>query len=110
MSDVRLSKRLTESAAVLVADRGAMTAHMERLMERMGRSEEGRNKRVLELNPANPAVAALRDLYDKSPQDARVVDFARILHDQAVIAEGSKVKDPAAFAKRVNELLVKGAG
>jgi molecular chaperone HtpG len=107
VSDVRLSKRLTESAAVLVADRGAMTAHMERLMARMGRSEEGWNKRVLELNPSHPAVVALRDLYGKLPEDPRVVDFARILYDQAVIAEGSKVKDPVAFAKRVNELLVK---
>ena len=109
VSDVRLTKRLTESAACLVADRGAMSAHMERLMARMGRSEEGWGKRVLELNPSHAAVVSLRDLYEKNPQDARVVDFARILYDQAVIAEGSKVKDPTAFAKRVNELLVKAA-
>jgi len=78
-------------------------------MARMGRSEEGWGKRVLELNPSHAAVVSLRDLYEKNPQDARVVDFARILYDQAVIAEGSKVKDPTAFAKRVNELLVKAA-
>jgi molecular chaperone HtpG len=109
VSDVRLSKRLTDSAACLVADQGAMSAHMERLMQRMGRDGEGADKRVLELNPAHAAVTALRDLYEKSPQDARVEGHARILLDEAVIAEGSKVKDPAAFAKRINELLVADA-
>lgn len=109
VSDVRLSKRLTDSAAVLVADKGAMTAHMERLMQRFGRDDGAAAKRVLELNPAHPAVTAMRDLYEKDPKDGRVEDYARVLLDQAVIAEGSKVKDPTAFAKRVNELLVKSA-
>jgi molecular chaperone HtpG len=106
VGDVRLSKRLTDSAACLVADAGAMTAHFERLMERMGRDDHAARKRVLELNATHPAVIALRDLYDKSPQDPRVESHARLLLDQAAIAEGSKVKDPAAFARRINELLV----
>jgi len=107
VSDVRLSKRLTDSAAVLVADKGAMSAHMERLMQRFGREDAAVPKRVLELNPTHAAVTAMRDLYAKNKEDARVESYARLLLDQAVIAEGSKVKDPTAFAKRVNELLVK---
>ncbi len=107
VSDVRLSKRLTDSAACLVADAGAMTAHFERLMQRMGRGGEGAPKRVLELNPMHPAIVALRDLHAKNPDDLRIEGYARLLLDQAAIAEGSKVKDPAAFARRVNELLVK---
>jgi molecular chaperone HtpG len=107
VSDVRLSKRLTDSAAVLVADAGAMTAHFERLMQRMGRNEEGWAKRVLELNPTHAAIVALRDLHAKKADDPRIATHARLLLDQAAIAEGSKVKDPAAFARRVNELLVK---
>jgi molecular chaperone HtpG len=108
VGDVRLSKRLTESAAVLVADAGAMTAHLERLMQRMGQKPEA-DKRVLELNPTHPAVVAIRDLYTANPRDPRVESFARLLLDQAVIAEGSKLRDPAGFARRVNELLVQGA-
>ncbi len=86
-----------------------MTAHMERLMQRLGRGgEEDAPKRVLELNADHAAVEALRDLYARTPEDPRVEGFARILLDQAVIAEGSRVKDPLAFARRVNELLVQG--
>ena len=107
VSDVRLSKRLTDSAAVLVADAGAMTAHFERLMQRMGRMDEAGSKRVLELNPNHPAVIALRNLYGKNPDDLRIEGSARLLLDQAAIAEGSKPKDVAAFTRRVNELLVK---
>jgi molecular chaperone HtpG len=110
VADVRLSGRLTESAACLVADEGAPSAHLERLMRRMGRgAEAGEAKRVLELNGDHPAVVAVRDLYAKSPDDARVEAYARLLYDQAVLAEGSKVADPAAFARRINELLVKDA-
>jgi molecular chaperone HtpG len=110
VSDVRLSSRLKESAACLVAGEGAMSAHLERLMQRMGRGHPaGETKRVLELNAEHPVVTAMQKLFEKDRQDARVESFARILYDQAVIAEGSKVKDPLAFARRMNELLVKAA-
>jgi molecular chaperone HtpG len=108
VGNVRLSKRLTDSAAVLVADTGAMTAHLERLMQRMGQKPDA-DKRVLELNPTHPAVIALRELYNANPQDPRVESYARLLLDQAMIAEGSKVRDPAAFARRVNDLLISDA-
>jgi molecular chaperone HtpG len=104
VSDVRLSKRLTESAAVLIADAGAMTAHLERLLHRMGRTVEAQ-LRVLELNPLHPAVIALRDRHAADPQDPLVDVHARLLLDQALIAEGSKLRDPAGFAKRINTLL-----
>jgi molecular chaperone HtpG len=109
VSDVRLSSRLTESAACLVADAGAMTAHLERLLQRMGRDHLEAPHRVLELNGEHPAVQALQQLYEKSPDDPRIESFGRLLYDQAVIAEGSKVKDPGALARRINELLVKDA-
>ena len=110
VADVRLSRRLKESAAVLVADEGAMSAHMERLMARMGRSGEvPPSKRVLELNPDHPAVQALRALHEKDAADPRVENMGRLLHDQAVIAEGSRVADPAAFAKRLNDLIARAA-
>ena len=61
------------------------------------------------VNGEHPAVVALRELYTKTPDDPRVEQYARLFYDQAVIAEGSKVKDPTAFARRINELLVKDA-
>jgi molecular chaperone HtpG len=106
VSDVRLSKRLTDSASVLVADSAAMTAHYERLMRKLGRVEE-ESKRVLELNPTHPAVAGLKAAFDRDPTDTRVESFGRLLFEQAVIAEGSKLKDPAGFARRLNDLLAR---
>ena len=108
VADVRLSTRLTDSAACLVADRHAASAHMERIMERMGRGGEAA-KRVLELNPRNPAVEAVHELHQKNPADPRVEEFSRLLYDQAVIAEGSTIADPVAFARRVNLLIARDA-
>jgi molecular chaperone HtpG len=104
VGDVRLTTRLTTSAACLVADAGAMTAHMERLMRRWGEDASG-PKRILELNPNNDAVQAIKSLFEKSASDTRVELYAKLLYDQAVIAEGSKVADPAAFARRLNDLI-----
>ncbi|HEX4795095.1 MAG TPA: molecular chaperone HtpG [Humisphaera sp.] len=106
VKDIRLTDRLKESAACLVADEGAMGAHMERLLQRMGRGEEIPNsKRILELNPDHAAVQTLRTIAEKNGSDPRIEAFGRLLYDQAVIAEGSKIMDPAGFAKRVNELI-----
>jgi molecular chaperone HtpG len=111
VKDVRLSARLKESAAVLVADEGAMSAHLERLLQRMGRGDEvPPAKRILELNPTHPAVQALLKLSEKHAADARLDAYGRLLYDEAVIAEGSRIKDPAGFARRVNELIAKVVG
>lgn len=106
VSDVRLSTRLKDSASCLVADHTAMTAHYERLMQKLGRSE-GESKRVLELNGSHPAVVALRDIFASNAADPRIESFGRLLYEQAVIAEGSKLKDPAGYARRVNDLLTR---
>jgi molecular chaperone HtpG len=78
-------------------------------MERMGRGDDAAAKRVLELNPNNPAVEALRQLHAKDAADPRIESYARLLYEQAVIAEGSTVADPVAFARRVNELITRDA-
>jgi molecular chaperone HtpG len=108
VANVRLTTRLTESASVLVADGVAVSAHLERLMERMGH-EAGTQRRVLELNPNNSAVNAVRELHTKNASDPRIELYARLLFEQAVIAEGSSVADPVAFARRVNELIARDA-
>ncbi|MCE9564139.1 MAG: molecular chaperone HtpG [Planctomycetes bacterium] len=108
VADVRLTTRLTESAACLVADGAAVNAHLERMMERMGR-DTGANKRVLELNPSNAAVKALRELFAKDAADPRIEGYGRLMFEQSLIAEGSSVPDPVAFARRVNELIMRDA-
>ncbi|MBI3268469.1 MAG: molecular chaperone HtpG [Planctomycetes bacterium] len=96
VKEVRLSARLKESAACLVADEGSMGAYMERLMRRMGRSGDAPPaKRTLELNPEHAAVQGLKRMFETNREDPRIETVAGLLHDQAVIAEGSKLKDPA---------------
>jgi molecular chaperone HtpG len=108
VKDVRLSHRLQESAACLVADENEMGAHMQRLMARYGHEVEP-GKKVLELNPDNAAVGAVQQLFTKSSSDPRLEKYCRLLYDQAVIAEGSKVPNAQAFAQRVNELMARDA-
>ena len=81
-------------------------------MQRWGRDADalgGSAKRILELNPKAPAVESLLKLYEKDASDARLDAYARLLYEQAVIAEGSRVKDPARMARLLNELLVRDA-
>ncbi len=109
VGDVRLTKRLTDSASCLVAEAGGMTAHMERLMRRFG-EDASASKRILELNPDNSAVQALKTVFEKNASDPKVEGYARLIYEQAVIAEGSKLPDPVGFAKRINALIATDAG
>jgi molecular chaperone HtpG len=110
LKDVRPSRRLRDSAAVLVAEEGSMGPHMERLLLRFGRADEiPPSQKILEVNPDHPAIEAVEKLLAKDANDPRLGSYAILLYEQAVVAEGSRVKDPVAFAKRINELLVKDA-
>ena len=110
IGDARLTNRLKESAVCLVSDEHAMSASMERLLQRMQRDKPApASKRILEVNPDHPLVQAMEKLLDKDKSDTRLEKYARLLYDQAVILEGSKVKDPLTFAQRLNELLLKDA-
>ena len=104
VKEVRVSSRLKDSASCLVVDEQAMSAQMERVMKKMGQTMP-ESERILELNPAHPAVQKLQELYEANNEDVRVEQYGMLLYDEAVIAEGSRVKDPAAFAKRINALI-----
>jgi molecular chaperone HtpG len=111
IKDVRVSTRLKESASCLVSDKDAMSANMERIMQKLNQGGEvKKTDRILELNVEHPVVIALNKIYTANADDARVGTYAQLLYDQAVIAEGSKVKDPVAFANMINDLLVRNAG
>ena len=110
VKEVRLSSRLRESAACLVADEGQMNARMERLMKQFGGGTGEPAPRILELNPDHEAVRALRALHAQDAASPDVLELGRLFLDQAVIAEGSRIKDPAAFARRVNLLIARTTG
>jgi molecular chaperone HtpG len=110
VKEVRLSTRLKESAAVLVPDEHAPSAYFERIMKRAGRDKDlPKSQRMLELNPDHPAIQSLKTLHANNPTDPRIESFTRLLYEQALIAEGSKIQDPAAFAKHINDLIIKAA-
>ncbi|MFL5329265.1 MAG: molecular chaperone HtpG [Gemmataceae bacterium] len=107
VKEVRPSGRLVDSAACLVATEGAPSAHLERILKSMGRGDELKDAgRILELNPNHPAVQKVVSVFAANENDPRVEQFGRLFYDQAVLAEGSRPTDPAAFAKRINELIV----
>jgi molecular chaperone HtpG len=107
--EVRLSSRLKESAACLVSEEGALGPNLERLLQKMGRGDMvgQADERILELNPEHPAVRALQRIHQKDASDPRVEAYAHLLHDQALLAEGGRIQDPVALARRINELIAK---
>jgi molecular chaperone HtpG len=106
VKEVRLSRRLTESPACLVGDERDMTPQMEQMLRAMGR-DPGKQKRILELNPDHPVLQMLQKLFDADPNDARIGDYAELVHGQAVLAEGGKLENPARFSRLLSELMTK---
>jgi molecular chaperone HtpG len=102
---VRVTHRLTDSPACLVADPSAMSTNLERLLKAAGQKVPA-TKPTLEVNPHHPLVSALKHESD----DKRFADWSHILLDQAVLAEGGQLDEPGAFVKRLNELMLEMAG
>ena len=105
VSDVRASQRLTDSAACLVAAANARDRELERLLARQDRGSGARP--ILELNMKHALVKALaRSVEEKKESD--VADLSALLLAQAQILDGEIPPDPAAFARRLNDLIVRG--
>jgi molecular chaperone HtpG len=105
VSEVRASQRLTDSAACLVAGGRGPDRELERLLARQAKGAG--TKPILELNMRHPLVRALADAKTRA-NDADVTDLAALLLDQAQILDGEVPGDPAAFAARLNRLVVRG--
>ena len=108
VSEVRFSARLTESPCCLIVDGSALPPHMERLFKAM-HQEVPVSKRILELNTDHALIDALNAMVGVEEKKDDLAKLSHILWDQALLAEGSPLKDPAAFAKAVTELLLKSA-
>jgi len=99
VKDVRLSRRLSESPSCLVADEHEMGGNLARILKAAGQKVP-LSKPILEINPGHAVVKRLK------PGGARFDDWASVLYDQALLAEGGQLEDPAGFVKRTNELML----
>jgi len=99
VKEVRVTLRLTDSPACLVADENEMSANLARMLRAAGQKVP-ETRPILEINPEHPIVLRLRN------EDARFADWAALLYEQALLAEGAALEDPAGFVKRMNSLLL----
>lgn len=104
IKEVRISTRLTDSACCLVADEHGMNAHMERIMKAMGQAVPP-SARILELNPTHRILTSMKAIHAGSPDDPRLADYAFLLHNQALLAEGSPLRDTRRFTHLVSKLM-----
>ncbi|WP_028079265.1 molecular chaperone HtpG [Solimonas soli] len=102
---VRLSSRLTESPSCLVAGEYALSRRLEEMLRRAGEQAPA-SRPILEINPTHPLVEKLKATGD----DAAFADLGELLFGQALLAEGGQLDDPAGFVRRLNKLLLAGAG
>ena len=101
VKEVRVTHRLTDSPACLVAGEHDLSGNLERMLKAAGQKTP-ESKPTLEINPSHVLVERLKSEKD----EARFNDLAHVLFDQALLAEGGQLNDPASFVKRMNSLLV----
>ncbi|HJW57372.1 MAG TPA: molecular chaperone HtpG [Burkholderiaceae bacterium] len=101
--DVRVTFRLTDSPACLVADEHELSGNLMRMLKAAGQKAP-ELKPILEINPDHPLVQRLKY------EEAKFGDWSNILFDQALLAEGGALTDPAGFVKRLNQMLLSMAG
>ncbi len=100
VKEVRITHRLTNSPACLVTSEGEMSANLERILKSVGQ-DAPEIKPIMELNPEHPLVLKL-----KSEKGERFEDLINILFDQALLAEGGQLDDPASFVAKLNKMLL----
>ncbi len=105
VKEVRISHRLTDSPACLVVDAQAMGMNLERMLKAAGQNVP-MSKPILEVNPQHALVTLLKDEADVT----RFNDLSQILLDQALLAEGGQLEDPAGFVKKLNSLMLALSG
>ena len=101
VEDVRVTNRLTDSPACIVLNEQDMAMHMQRILKEAGHAMPS-SKPILEINPDHPIVKNLDD--EKSEE--KFADWSDILFDQALLAEGGQLEDPASFVAKLNGMLV----
>ncbi len=105
VKEVRVTLRLTDSPSCLVADEGEMSGNLARMLKAAGQKAP-ETKPILEINPHHGLVLKLKA---EGPDSSRFDDWSQVLLDQATLAEGGQLANPAAYVKRINALLTAGA-
>ena len=103
VKEVRVTHRLTDSPACLVSDEFDIGGNLARILKSAGQ-EAPMSKPILEINPQHPVVQRLRK------EEAHFDDWAAVLFDQALLAEGGALEDPASFVRRMNQLMLAMSG
>lgn len=101
---VKLSGRMSASAACLVSEEGEMTPHLEALLRASGK-EVPAVKRTLELNPGHSLLGKMHELFVKDKENPKIGEYAELLYGQALLAEGGQLPDPSGFNRKVAELM-----
>ncbi len=109
VKDVRLTNRLTTSAACLVGEEHELSPQMAEMLRHAGQ-DVPEVKRTLELNPAHPVLTGLLERFSADPEDDIVADYAHLLLGQALLAEGAQLPDPAGFSDRLSRIMQAGLG
>ncbi len=109
VTEVKFSTNLTESACCLTDAEDAMNAQMVQMLRSMGQ-EVPEPKKILELNPDHPLVDVIQEIYTKDKASPLFADYVGLIYEQALLTEGSPLKDPLGFAKKVSDLMVKAVG
>ena len=107
VKDVRVTLRLTDSPSCLVSDEFDLGGNLRRILKAAGQQTPD-VKPILEINPQHPAVQRLK--YEGSDEGSRFADWANLLFEQATLAEGGTLEDPAGFVRRINELMLALSG
>ncbi|MFG2616930.1 molecular chaperone HtpG [Streptomyces sp. NPDC048507] len=107
VKQVRLSSRLTTSAACIVGDAHDMTPTLEKMYRAMGQ-EMPPVKRILELNPTHPLITALRSAHGANADDPALPEIAELVYGSALLAEGGDLPDPARFTRLLTDRLTRG--
>lgn len=104
---VTTTEKLTKSPASLTVENGQMSLHLERLMKNHQQQTAFASTRILELNPYHPLIIKLADMTADETKRPEVENVARLILDQAKIAEGEAVTDPSFFSEKMSEFILK---
>jgi molecular chaperone HtpG len=108
VSAVKPSTRLLDSPACLIVPDGGLPPQIERMLRAQGR-ELPKAQRILELNLEHPLLKNLQRIEEAAPGSERVQEWMHLIYDQALLAEGTPLEDPAAFAKRLTRLFTEAS-
>ena len=108
VGEVKLTDRLTKSPMALITPEGQMSLNLERLMKAHGQQTNFNSLRVLEINDKHPIIRRISELMADSQKDELLSDSVWVLFDEALIAEGEPIKNPALFTERLGRFILSG--